>query len=96
MTELMENMTAKLDENLHRLFNEGVLDKASVVPVVVRCRPDSISTISGLISDNGGRVRHELPLFNAVAAWLPLSLIPELAQRDDITSLEFEECYSLA
>lgn len=96
MENTTENFTAKLDENLQRIWSEEVFDKASSLPVIVRCQPASVSKVSSDISNSGARVRHELPLIGAVAAWLPLYLVPEVARREDVIALELEECFSIA
>jgi len=96
MPKLAEPIALKLDALLSRLCTEQVLADSSAVPVIIRCHSDSMADVTGRVSTLGGRVRHRLNRLNAVAAWIPLSAVPELARAETVATLELAQEFAVA
>lgn len=86
----------KLDAPLAGLCNEPELASSARVPVVVRYEGDVLGDIVRRVTELGGTVRHELAFVHAVAAWLPLVAIPQLAQERTVRALELEQEFTIA
>jgi hypothetical protein len=86
----------KLDEPLAELCNQQDLALTERVPVIIRVGMSTLAEVVARISPLGGSVRHELPLLSAIAAWVPLGAIAELARDDAISALELEQSFTAA
>jgi hypothetical protein len=86
----------KLDAPLIAMLEARELDAASTLPVVVRCNVDTIDRVSSLITSLGGRIRHQLRMLGAVAAWVPLGHVPEVARDGAVKTVELEQEFAVA
>lgn len=86
----------KLDAPLIALLEKGELDAASTLPVIVRCDADTIERVSAIITSLGGRIRHQLRMLGAVAAWVPLGRVPDVARDGAVRTIELEQEFAVA
>jgi hypothetical protein len=66
------------------------------VPVVVRCDSAAIDLVAELIIRLGGTIRHQLRIVSALAAWIPLNAVEELAQDAGVNRLELVQNFTIA
>ncbi len=91
-----EEPLAKLDAPLIALLQEKELDPKGAVPVIVRCSAETIPQVGSAVVQSGGRVRHNLRMLGAVAAWLPLGSVLDLARQEVVRSMELEQEFAVA
>lgn len=97
MQQLPVPFAEKLDEPLAQLCNDGRgLAPAERVPILVRCESAAITHIADRIIQLGGTIRHQLSLVSALAAWVPLNAIAELAQDAEVSHLELVQRFTIA
>jgi len=97
MQQLSMPFAEKLDEPLAQLCNNGRgLAPSERVPVVVRCDPAALERVADHVVRLGGKVRHQLRIVSALAAWIPLNAIEELARDSEIDHLELVQEFTLA
>lgn len=96
MTQLSVPLTEKLDMPLAELCNGRELAPSARVPVIVRCDPGTVTSVSDRIQQLGGSVRHRLELLSAVAAWVPLVALSELSARREVEGIELEQTFTIA
>jgi hypothetical protein len=85
----------KVDEQLQKLREELDAD-VTRLPVMVKCDKGSLDAVAQLVASLGGTVRHRVSLINTIAAWLPLSAVDTLAERDDVRNLHLEQEFNAA
>jgi hypothetical protein len=86
----------KLDEPLAELCNQQDLALTARVPVVIRVGSPTLQDVVRLIPALGGTVRHELSFIKAIAAWVPIAAIPDLARDEAVSALELEQSFTSA
>jgi hypothetical protein len=96
--KMTKQLDSKLDARLHERFAEAreQLSDDSTLPVVIRCDREVVNEIVARVNAIGGKVRHQMNLIGAVAAWLPLRAIEKLGSMPEVRSLEMEEQYHIA
>jgi hypothetical protein len=60
----------KLDAGLLSLVTGEGLDRTDEIPVFIRATPGDLDRLIEDLTNSGGRVRHDLRRFSAVAAWI--------------------------
>jgi hypothetical protein len=86
----------KLDAPLTELYNANQLDQSSTLPVIIRVPREAFAAVGAAVENVGGRVRHQLKLFDAIAAWVPMSGLATIAGLSVVRSLEMEQEFSIA
>jgi hypothetical protein len=96
MVDLATNVADKFDQDLFRLLNADAFKGETPIPVLIHCSRESIPQVEELVVSIGGAVRHHLPMFGAVTAWIPLQALPVLASDAKVEALELERQFTLA
>jgi len=91
-----EGLLIKLDAPLIALLQGKELDPKSAVPVIVRCSAEAIPQVGSAVVLSGGRVRHNLRMLGAVAAWVPLGAVLDLAGHEIVRGMELEQEFAVA
>ncbi len=97
MNQLPADLADKLDAPLAQLCNgESGVTPSTWYPVLVRCENDTLSIVAHRVEQLGGKVRRQLALISAIAAWVPLSQIERLARDSNVSALELEQSFTTA
>lgn len=86
----------KLDAGLLNLITDGGLDRAGEVPVFIRAVAGQLDRVIEDLTNAGGRVRHELRRFSAVAAWVPIRFATEIASQPFVERVEMTQPVEIA
>lgn len=86
----------KLDAGLLSLVTGGGLDRSGEVPVFIRAAAGQLDRLLEEVDAAGGRIRHRMPRFNAVAAWVPIQFAADLATRSFVERVEMSQPVELA
>ncbi|MGH9158591.1 MAG: hypothetical protein ACRD2X_01190 [Vicinamibacteraceae bacterium] len=91
-TEVMR----KLDAGLLNLVTGGGLDETGQVPVFIRAVSGQVDRVIQDVTNAGGRIRHDLRRFSAVAAWVPIRAATELASKQFVEKVEMSQPVEIA
>ena len=86
----------KLDAGLLSLVTDGGLDRTEEVPVFIRATAGDLDRVIENLVAAGGRVRHDLRRFSAVAAWIPIQLAADLAAQPFVERVEMSQQVDIA
>lgn len=97
MSQISVPFAEKLDGPLAQLCNgERGLSPSARFPVIVRYQGGALAEVSERVAQLGGTIRHKLSLLSAIAAWIPLSAIEQLAKDDDVREIELSQEFTIA
>lgn len=96
MQQISVPFAEKLDVPLMELCNSPELAPSAPVPVVVRYSGEGLPGIVDRVRSLGGRPRHEMPLLHALAIWLPLVAVADLARLESVQRLELDQEFAIA
>jgi hypothetical protein len=94
MTYQQEIDRSKLDEMVVQWL-EGNLDRETLMPLVIHCKPLTESRIARAIEELGGRIRHRLDELNAVSAWVSRDAAIALTTEPDVSGLEMVRHFTM-
>jgi hypothetical protein len=86
----------KLDAGLLSLVTGEGLDRTDEIPVFIRATPGDLDRLIEDLTNSGGRVRHDLRRFSAVAAWIPIRLAADLAMQPFVERVEMSQNVEIA
>jgi len=86
----------KLDAGLLGLVTDGGLDQAEEIPVFIRASAGELDRVIEKLTSAGGRIRHDLRRFSAVAAWIPIRLAADLAAQPFVERVEMSQPVEIA
>ena len=86
----------KLDQPLAELCNRQHFASSALVPIVIRSTPAEAPGIVAAVQQLGGKVRRQVDFVGAIAAWVPLAAVADLARSAAVRSLELEQQFTIA
>ncbi|MBA4159176.1 MAG: hypothetical protein H0X65_17120 [Gemmatimonadetes bacterium] len=81
----------KLDHGLAHLLTLDYIGRDQTVPVIITAEARHLDAVISLVATHQGRIRHVLRPLDAVAIWLPLRAVHELAPLDIIAEIELDQ-----
>ena len=89
MTQLPVPLPERLDAQLAEICNRTP-DPSTLIPVLVRCRPEALAHLTQAVGPAGGTIRHRYDQIGGFAAWLPKEELGAFALLDGVEFVELE------